>query len=170
MTDKKLKQVMKSAIQMEKDGIEFYKDAAKNLQNPLGKEMFESLIKDETRHLKLWRELAKNLDPEEFGKEKAKEFSGKIKTIFSNISQKVMETTKTSAKEKEVIQGAIKIEEKGIKFYSEKAESLSGKDADLAKRVADEERNHRKILENTLQYLVNPKDWNVEQENWFFEG
>ncbi|MGM0441873.1 MAG: ferritin family protein [Elusimicrobiota bacterium] len=170
MTKDNLKEVMKSAIQMEKDGIEFYKDAAKNLQNPMGKEMFKSLVKDEARHLKLWRDLAEDLNLEEFGKEKAKEFSGKIKTIFSDISEDVMGTTKTSAEEKEVIQGAIKIEEKGIKFYSEKAESLSGKNADLAKRVADEERNHRKILENTLQYMENPKDWNVEQEHWFFEG
>ncbi|MFW6134704.1 MAG: ferritin family protein [Elusimicrobiota bacterium] len=164
------REIIANAIQMEKDGINFYKDAAKNVENPLAKKMFKSIIDDEKRHLKIFKTAAKQQGMQDIGEEKAKEFNKKMQTIFSNIPESVARTLDAHTQEIEAIKGAIKIEEKGIKYYSEKCMQTQGMAKDLCSFVVQEEKNHRRFLENTLNYLEQNMNWNIENEGWFFTG
>ena len=46
-----IKDAIKTAIQMEKDGYSFYKKAASQTNSDMGKTIFESLANDELLHL-----------------------------------------------------------------------------------------------------------------------
>ncbi|MBN2406119.1 MAG: ferritin family protein [Elusimicrobia bacterium] len=162
----KAKQILESAIQMEKDGIEFYTKAAMNVQNPMGKEMFESLVQDEKRHIEKINAAINGMGIGGVGTDNARELHGRIKTIFSEADV----PSDAHSEEIDTIRTAIRMEEEGIRFYTEKCLSLGGKAAELCSFIITEEKNHRNILNNTLLYLEDNKDWNVETEGWSFEG
>ena len=47
---------IETAIQIEKDGLAFYTEAAKQTDDPNGKKMFQSLARDEAAHLRLFED------------------------------------------------------------------------------------------------------------------
>jgi rubrerythrin len=168
--EEKERDIIELAIQMEKDGIEFYNRAADEVENPLGKKMFKSVVEDEKRHLAKLKSAFARMEFSDVGEEKAKELFGKIKTIFSEIPPEVMEALDAHSEELDVIKGAMRMEEEGIKFYAEKCIGLQGKAGELCSFILQEEKNHRNILQNTLEFLEENRNWNVETEHWFFEG
>ena len=52
-----VKDAIKTAIQMEKDGYNFYKKAAAQTSSKLGQSIFESLSQDELLHLDIFQKL-----------------------------------------------------------------------------------------------------------------
>ena len=52
-----IRDAIKTAIQMEKDGYSFYIKAAAQTTNKMGKEIFESLASDEQVHLDVFKKL-----------------------------------------------------------------------------------------------------------------
>jgi len=168
--NKDTKKILESAIQMEKDGIEFYTEAAGKIENPMGSRMFNSIVEDEKRHLKKLENVSQNIGLVDVGKPAAGTLNRRLKTIFSEIPEDVQESLNVHTQELKVISAAIRMEEEGIRFYSENRANLEGKAKELCSFIVEEERNHRNILQNTLQYLEENSSWNVETENWFFEG
>ena len=76
-----VKEAIQIAIQLEKDGRQFFEKAAEETKNELGKKMFLKLASDEVRHLvtfekmfksladpKTWKELLKETDAHSVGK------------------------------------------------------------------------------------------------------
>ena len=47
---------IETAIQIEKDGLAFYTEAARQTGDPNGKKMFQSLARDEAAHLRLFKD------------------------------------------------------------------------------------------------------------------
>jgi len=52
-----VKEAIKTAIQMEKDGYAFYQKAAAQTSSDMGKSIFESIAKDELLHLDVFQKL-----------------------------------------------------------------------------------------------------------------
>ncbi len=50
------------AIKMEKDAIDFYREASNRTQHPVGKKMFLSISEDEKRHLALLSGIFKEIN------------------------------------------------------------------------------------------------------------
>ncbi len=163
-----LQEVMETAIQMEKDGIKYYSSAAEKIDNDPARKMFNFLIEDEKRHIEKWKAVSREEDIKDSGEKKSEELQRKIKTIFSSIPADIKEKIKASSREAQVLSGAIEMEEKGIKYYTEKASELEGRAAELCRLIAREEKTHRDLLRNTLEYIQNNWHWNVETEEWFF--
>ena len=166
----KTEEVMKTAIQMEKDGIKYYTDAAGKIKNEAACKMFKFLIEDEKRHIERWKSVSVKEGFTASEKKESLKTAGKIKTIFSSVSPGITENIQASSEEADVLTEAIKLEEKGIQYYSEKSKELEGKAAELCKIIAEEEKTHRDILLNTLEYIQHNWQWNVDTENWAFEG
>ena len=57
MIEDNVKDAIKTAIQMEKDGYAFYKKASSQTSSEMGKEIFESLANDEQLHLEVFQKL-----------------------------------------------------------------------------------------------------------------
>ncbi len=165
----KVKQVMETAIQMEKDGIKYYSDAAKNTESKLAEKMFKFLIEDEKRHIEKLKQVAKEESIDNVGKTESVKTAEKIKTIFSSAGSADKKTT-ASSDEAEVLSHAIGMEEKGISYYTEQSIELEGKAAELCRLIAEEEKIHRDLLQNTLHYIRSNWQWNIETEGWSFEG
>ena len=54
---KNVKDAIKTAIQMEKDGLSFYQKAAMQTSSNMGRTVFESLAADELLHLEIFQKL-----------------------------------------------------------------------------------------------------------------
>jgi rubrerythrin len=62
-------------------------------------------------------------------------------------------------------------EEKSRKAYAEWAEEAEAEDVkQLCTVLADAERFHRELLENTKEYFQKPGDWFMQEEGWMFDG
>ncbi len=164
-----VKEVMETAIQMEKDGIKYYSTAAKKINNEFASRMFKFIVEDEKRHIDKWKEIAKKESIEGAGKNESRKTAEKIKTIFSSAGPAAKKIT-ASSDEADVLSRAVEMEEKGISYYTEKSIELEGKAAELCRLIAEEEKTHRDLLQNTLQYVRSNWQWNVEVEEWSFEG
>ena len=56
-----VKDAIKTAIQMEKDGYSFYKKAAAQTTSDMGKSIFESIANDELLHLEVFEKMFKDI-------------------------------------------------------------------------------------------------------------
>ena len=52
-----VKEAIKTAIQMEKDGYAFYQKAAAQISSDMGRSVFEGIAKDELVHLDVFQKL-----------------------------------------------------------------------------------------------------------------
>lgn len=160
-------EVIKAAVQLERDGREFYLDLAKRASNRLSRRMFESLADDETRHIE-WIE---NLSP---GAKNAEAANRDIYGRLCHIFQEVPETEKQKAASQDDIKAvnlAVDMEEKSrLAYHRWMSESQSEEVRHLCKVLADAERFHRELLENTIEYLQRSGDWFMQEERWIFDG
>lgn len=154
------------AIQTEKDGIAFYEKAAEKTSHPFGKQMFLSFIEDEKRHLHILEQISKELNVPFDTDYSPRE---RIKTIFKNVSDTVVEHIAPTTDETEAITIALDIENKGYTFYEEQAETHPDH-ATIFDRLAAEESEHIFILQNLLNYLNDTGHWFMYEEHQMVDG
>lgn len=149
--------ILRDAIKQERDGIQFYTDAAARSRHHLGKAMFTSFAGDEKEHLnrlekllKVEGELQDDL-PEIAGMTSAKE---RLLSVFGQMKDGTEYTIHPEADDIDALKIAIEIEKNGHKLY-EKAcsEADDTRIRELFKFLAKEEIIHYEILRNTYNYL-----------------
>ena len=156
-------QAIDTAIQIERDGLAFYTEAARQIVEPKGRRMFQTLAQDEAAHLRLFEETRKSLLE---GNDWLS--PGRVATISPRkpIRQPVFptgdEAKKAGAPERQLaaLRRGIQAEEDSIEFYSEqmdKADDADGK-AMYAYLIGQEE-GHRTILQGEYDYLTNTGFW-----------
>ena len=63
------------------------------------------------------------------------------------------------------------MEEKSIAAYENWAEEAGDPEvAGVCRKIADIEKFHKTLLENTMQYLERTIDWFMQEERWSFDG
>ena len=155
------------AIQLEKDGLAFYSTAADSTQSILGKKMFESLAADEVRHIAILENIAKLINVE-ISDETPKE---RLATLFTELGPQIQEELGANPSDTEVVEKALGLEKTAVEFYEGQADGSEDADHKLIfKRLADEERQHVEILQNTLQYLNDTGHWFLWNEQGMLDG
>lgn len=154
------------AIQTEKDGIAFYKKAAEKTSHPFGKQMLQSFIEDEKRHIEILEQISREMDVPIDTEYSPRE---RIKTIFEKVSDQVTEHIAPTTDESEAINIALQIENEGYTFYKKQAETHPehGKVFD---RLAKEESEHIFILQNLSDYLNDTGHWFMYEEHQMVDG
>jgi rubrerythrin len=152
---------LKSAIQGEIKGWEFYLDAAKKTSSDSGKKMFEQLAKDEIDHQK-WLEEAYDRLAE--GKEglspkhviKHKPIEKKMKPVAPVDKRRLVKKVKEQTDEIDAVLIGIKLEEDAITFYQEALEQpdIHTDVKDLFETLVEVEEGHRTILQGEYQVLT----------------
>lgn len=172
LTDSKL------AMNLEKKGYDFYSKTAEKTDNPLAKSTLSSLAERELEHLNKINELCKSLMGE---KELQPGWLDMVavppqrKDLLKPILNKLKSSLEKKFETQEDINEAYKIAE-GLEKDSYTLYDKISKESDneIAKKfyaaLAQEEREHYDILEETLQYLNNPGDWFKKEERWIVEG
>jgi rubrerythrin len=162
-----MKEAIETAIKMETDAIAFYTEAANKTHHPFGKEMFKGFIKDETRHLRMLREIFKGIDIQfEFIRPKET-----IRTVFSEQKDAMMQRVKALENELEAIKIAMHMEKDGFDYYkAAAAKATEPKEKELFERMAVEENDHFAILNETYNFLDDTGNWYMYEERGVIEG
>lgn len=155
------------AIKMEKDAINFYKEASKKTTYAVGKKMFLSIAEDEKRHLDMFSDILKGLDI------KVKDVSPmkNIKTIFEEMKHEMMERVEATKDELEGFKIAMKMEKEGIEFYQKAlTKATTGKEKSLFERLIHEEQQHYDIFANSYFFLSDTGSWYMWEEHSIVDG
>ncbi len=162
------KDVMETAIQLERDGRKFYHNAAEKASNDIARQMFESLAEDEVRHIE-WLE---SVSPgENTAGSVNRALYGRLRGIFKDAPETVMKAAASCEDDINAMRLAIEMEEKSAAAYATWAEESEADDVrELCEMLADVERFHRELIENSMEYLQHPGDWFMVEEGWHFDG
>jgi rubrerythrin len=162
-------EIIEAAIQLERDGQEFYLGVAGKASSDLARQMFESLADDELIHIE-W--IKKKLLPgEEVAAATKKKTYERLRGIFADVPESMREGAASSEDDIEAVNTAVKMEEKSRAAYLKWADETDDDDLrKLCDALADQERFHREILENTIKYLESTGDWFMVEEGWHFDG
>jgi rubrerythrin len=161
-------QAIETAIQIEKDGLAFYTEAARQTNDPNGKKMFQSLAKDEAAHLRLFETVHESLlkeghwlSPEEVAAISPKRLDRP--PIFPTGD--AIKATETPERELSALRRGIQAEKDSIVFYSQQMEKTDDPDAKaMYAYLIEQEEGHRTILQGEYDYLNRTGFWFDIQE------
>ena len=158
--------VFEYAMQMEKDGQEFYNKMAGQTENAVLKEILKNLAQDEVKHYNLFKKFR---DGDSSAVADLEASGSKALENARNVFQKLSEEPAPSGFSKDIMdtwKEAQKIEKKTEEFYREKAaEEKNGGIKKTILRIADEEHKHWVLIENVIHFLSRPKQW-LEDAEW----
>lgn len=156
-------QAIETAIQIEKDGLEFYTAAARQTADPSGKKMFQSLARDEAAHLKLFEAVHESLRKDgNWLSPKQVAAIGPKRPARPPIFPTGNEIKGMQVPERELaaLQRGIQAEEDSISFYSEARDKTDDPDGKaLYSYLIEQEEGHRAILQGEYDYLTNTGFW-----------
>ena len=161
-------QAIETAVQIEKDGLAFYTEAARQTDDPNGKKMFKSLARDEAAHLRLFEDARQALlergnwlSPEEVAAISPGELDRP--PVFPTGD----ETKAAEIPERELtaLQRGIQAEKDSIAFYSQERDKADDPDAKaMYAYLIEQEEGHRTILQGEYDYLNRTGFWFDVQE------
>jgi rubrerythrin len=161
-------EVAGAAVRLEKDGREFYLDAAAKTKSDIARKMFEGLAQDELNHIDWIENVSPGANTAEIAN---RELYDRLKPIFAGAPAGLRLSAELTDTDIEAIDIAIGMEEKSIAAYEEWAAEDGSEDVQaLCRALAGQEHFHRQMLENTKQYLDKTADWFMQEEQWNFEG
>ncbi|MFQ6114676.1 MAG: ferritin family protein [bacterium] len=170
-------EILQKAIKLEKDGRKFFQQAYNKTSHPLAKETFKSLADWELQHItaiKKYHSILHDIGEwgtvAELSQDKGKAIS-KFRSLFEQARQRIDESVQTETDLIQAYKVAKDIENKVITFYKKSAaETSEPKAKQFYEFLLNQEREHFKILDNSLQYLENPSQWYIRDEDWMFDG
>ncbi len=159
------------AVKMETDGIKFYTKAGRSVKSPSGKIMFRSLASDEENHLRILSAIIKDL----FDQELDEAFEGnpvsRVRSVFEKNKVLLEKRLKADPGEAEALDLAMKMEDEGYKLYLGAARKARGsREKALFERLAAEEQQHYRMLENALAFLNDTGNWFIYEEHALMDG
>jgi rubrerythrin len=169
---------VKFSIKLEEKGLAFYLKTAAKTNNPLAAATLTSLADREKTHITRITEFYKSLTDKkqlESGWLKGVAIPPTKQELLKPILKKLQDNLNRKFETPEDLTAAYKVAE-GLETDSFNLyEKISREtDNEIAKKfyssLAQEEREHYTILDETLQYLDHPGDWFREQERWIVEG
>lgn len=159
---------IETAIQIEKDGLAFYTEAAKQISDPNGKKMFQSLARDEAAHLRLFETVRESL-PKEGHWPSPEQVAAISQGTFDHppIFPRGEETKAAEVPERELtaLRRGIQAEEDSIAFYSQQRDKTDDPDGKaMYAYLIEQEEGHRTILQGEYDYLTRTGFWFDVQE------
>lgn len=149
-----VKELIKTAIQMEKDGYEFYNKAAAQTSDDLGRKLFESIAIDEMVHLRTFQKMFDDeMGEEEWMAVEKTAVKHKDIPVFPKDLKQV-EGASPNSNELDALNIAMKAEQEAIDYYAKIKEGLTDDKAkQIVEMIIDQERNHFMLLSEELNYM-----------------
>jgi rubrerythrin len=149
------------ALQMEKDGEEYYRELAAKASDTGVKKVFEFLADAEAEHYETFLQMKEN---QPVTRSDDKHIS-KIKNLFSEMKEGGVQGTV----DQDTLDAYIKardVEKVSQETYEQKAEEISDPEQkEMCLMIAGEEAKHYLILDNLIEFLQHPTTW-VEDAEW----
>ncbi len=158
---------MEVAKKMETDAIRFYAEAAEKTQHPAGKKMFQTIVKDEKRHLELVTNMLKGMDVHVGDVHPIKN----VQTVFEEMKDEMMERVKATSDDLEAFKIGMEMEKEGLEFYKKLlSEAKTEKEKEIYTKLMHEEEEHYKIFANSYEFLNDTGNWYMWDEHTIVEG
>jgi len=144
--------ILDFAMQMERDGFEFYSSSAGRVKDSAARRMLTSLANDEKRH----EEVLAGIKVEQPKMITGRDFAG-IRNVFVEL----VDSHRGFLNEEEDLSGTLKkgieVERKSIGLYRELAEQTDKPaEKDIYRKLQGEEEKHERLLALMLEYIDEP--------------
>jgi rubrerythrin len=165
----KTMEALKTAIEMEKEGRDFYLAAASGCGNAPGRRFYEELAREEELHLGAFTKIfeairLKNAWPGVSGRA-ITEATGQ-KPLRAGITPELCQLVKPEEAEIEAVKTAIRMENDSYEFYwKEQSRAAYPAEKEFFNRIAKEENAHRLALLDYLEFLLDPASYFVNKEH-----
>lgn len=170
--DKMLK-ALKTAIQMEIDGKEYYLEASQSSKNELGKKLLKQLAVEEDEHRKVFEVIYNDISVKKgWPTGKLHTDGGKgLRTIFSAAREAMDKDVKAIPTELDAVQTAMEMENKTFDFYKRRgANAAYDAEKQFYEALAVQEEEHYRVLLDYYEFLKNPEAWFVQKEHPSLDG
>ena len=155
-----VKDAIRTAIQMEKDGYAFYQKAAAQTSSDMGVTVFKSLAADELLHLKVFEKLFE----EKVVKDEWHDLVNTSKKyadiqVFPKNLQKV-EGADPDTNEIDALRIAMDAEQEAIDYYTNILNNLTDeKVKEIISEIIEQEKNHYRVLEGEFHHINSTGYW-----------
>lgn len=160
-----LEKAIKTAIQFESRVKEVYKTASEQIQDPVGKRVFEALAEEEQGHLEYleykleeWQDTG-SLSPTKLATKIPSRKS--IENETQKIGEKVHSHDEDRSKNTELkmLNNALEVEIETGNFYKKMVKELPKQGQELFARFVEIEEGHLAIVQAEIDYISGPGYW-----------
>jgi rubrerythrin len=173
MSDTRL-DALKRALQLEAEGMAFYKEAAEKAVSNVGKQMFDYLRKSEDGHIARIKEIHQSLEargawPEQVAMDE--DMADVRQTIFKAAKAELEATAQIDASDIDALKQAADFERNGEDFYAERAKQVTDPfEKEFYRQLAVEEYHHLEAILDSIQLLEDPQGFFQQQEKGTLAG
>jgi rubrerythrin len=164
---------LKTALEMEIKGRDFYDNVLKSIKDPTVKEIFTILRDDEIVHFKRIQEIYNSIqknEPWDKKWEKLGEAHSDLDIFFKNIINQRKESADFKD-ELDALNLGIQFEKNAVKFYKSHLENASSEEEKIfLKKLIEEEESHFKALSDMKLFYENPDAFFMEMEHSGLDG
>ena len=164
---------LKTSVQMEVDGKEFYLQCSKTSTNDLGKKLLKKLAGEEDVHRKVFEGIYDNISAQKGWPESKirKDVGRRLRTLFAEAMEAINKDTQTIPTELDAVQKAMDIENKTYDFYKKRSGMATyDGEKELYEEIAAQEKEHHRVLLDYFEFLKNPAAWFVQKEHTSVDG
>lgn len=152
--------VYEYAMKVEREGEAYYRDMASKAKNPGLKRIFTMLADEEVKHFNVFRNMMKK---EDIDLNKL-DLITDTKTIFQTLEEE-KDNVDLDSEHIQYYKDAIAREDNSYDFYAQKAQELEDEvEKDIFLQIANEEKKHKRVLEEIVVYLEEPASWVASAE------
>jgi rubrerythrin len=145
--------IFEYAMQMERDGEEFYRGLADNCRSQGMARILAGLANDEAKHYRAVEKLAEGVEP---GMADTTILTD-ARNVFAQMQGK---SFKLVGPQVDMYRQAQEIERQSHDFYKEKAEQVTASAAQaILLKIADEEQRHFVLLDHIIEFMDRPRTW-----------
>ncbi len=156
--------IFEYAMQMEKDGEDYYRHLVQQTANKGMRTILTMLADEEVKHYNA---------VEKIKTEKPQIAETKILTDAKNVFVQIKESGESfdfGIKQTKLYRRARDLEKKSRDFYLEKANEVEEKyQEEVFLKLADEEKKHYFLLENIVEFVSRPETWLENAEFYHLE-
>jgi rubrerythrin len=155
-----VKDAIKTAIQMEKDGHAFYTKAAGQTKSDLGRTVFESLAADELVHLETFQKIFQGrIDSVEWNTLVQSNSKYTNLTIFPK-DLKTTEGADPNSDELDALRMGMDSEKEAIDYYTTVVNDTSDAEVkEILTEIINQEKNHYRLLQQEFTHLSSTGLW-----------
>lgn len=157
--------IYRFAMQMEKDGENYYRELTAKCGTVGLQRIFTMLAEDEVRHFRIIEHLRTRTGTAQIGETTILDH---VKNIFVEMKEERQELYIDSTAETIAYRKACDIEEDSRRFYLENAERVEdGPTQKAFRQLAAEEEKHLRIMEAVVEFVSRPEPGNwLENAEW----
>jgi rubrerythrin len=166
--------MLAAALEKEKKGREFYKEAVEKCTNELGKDIFQRLMADEGIHIKRINEIYTDLKGGKSWTSAWKaltvenpELEQLVKKRITTLGPKIGKATG----DVEALAIGLEMEQGAVAFYEDHlARATDPVEKEFITCMVAEEQTHYRAIADAKMYLENPESWFTEMEHHVLDG